>query len=31
MVGMTFPDGCKQGSERLLHDVSSIMKLSENG
>ena len=28
MVRMTFPDGCKQGAERLLHDAGSIMNLA---
>ena len=28
MVGMTFPDGCKQGLKRLLHDAGSIMNLA---
>ena len=25
---LTFPDGCKQGAERLLHDAGSIMNLA---
>ena len=31
IVGMTFPDVCKKGLERLLHDAGSIMNLIYSG